>query len=191
MTNFRRRRISMKKSVLFMMAAAFLVSASYAEAAKKSKYRPRLFNPVKLISQTAPAAPAPAPASEPLPSVHDHAAPVMSTVSSGSCGCNQKPGCECSAGAELFHCVKVEDRHNIHPCAVPKIISIVDPCSCDDPCSCCGPKCVSVKICVPPCGCPEVKVSRNGRKVKYDYGKYSIEIKSSKRKGRIEIDYDD
>lgn len=188
----------MKKSVLFMMAAAFLVTTSFAVAGEKTKsnYIPKLLNPIKLklVSQTAPAAPAPAPASEPLPSIHDHVAPSMTVSSpmmSGSCGCTNAPACGCTEGCELFKCVEVEDRHNIHPCAVPKIISIVDPCSCNDKCSCCAPKCVSVQICVPPCGCPEVKVSKNGRKMKYDYGEYTIEIESNKRKGIIEIDYDD
>ncbi len=177
----------MKKSVLFMLAA-FLVSTSFAEAGKKtSKYRPRLLGPMRLISQTAPAAPAPAPASEPLPSVHDMSPGMAPMAVSDSCGCGQG----CDGDCNLFKCVEVEDRHNIHPCAVTKIISILDPCACDNRCSCCGPKCVLVKICVPPCGCPKIKVTRHGRKVKYDYGKYTIEIKSSKRKGIIEVDYDD
>jgi hypothetical protein len=46
-----------------------------------------------------------------------------------------------------------------------------------------------VKICVPPCGCAKVKVSREGRRVKYDYGKYSVEVTS--KNGKVYVDYDD
>lgn len=91
----------------------------------------------------------------------------------------------------LFQCVEVEDPDHIAPCAVPKLVKIVDPCWKPDPCSCCPqcPPCVYVKICVPRCGCPKVRVSREGRRVKYDYGKYSVEVTS--RKGRVRVDYDD
>ena len=88
---------------------------------------------------------------------------------------------------ELYPRVKYEDHHNIHPCAVSKIVAVQDPCY--DPCSCCAPKYVYVKICVPPCGCEKIKVSRHGRKVKYDYGKYEVEIKS--KRGVVYVDYDD
>lgn len=82
---------------------------------------------------------------------------------------------------------RYKDLRNIHPCAVKKVVSIIDPCF--DPRSCCKPKCVKVTICVPPCGCAKVRVSRSGRRVKYDYGKYEIKITS--RNGKITVDYDD
>lgn len=96
-------------------------------------------------------------------------------------------------GVALYHCVKVKDPHHVHPCAVPKIVKIVDPCyrPCQ-PCSCCrpcAPPCVYVKICVPPCGCARVKCSKDGRKVKYDYGKYRVELTS--KNGVVTVDYDD
>ena len=93
--------------------------------------------------------------------------------------------------AGLFHCVRYEDLRNIHPCAVTKIVSIKDPCWKPDPCSCeCQvAPCVLVKICVPPCGCPKVRVTRNGSKVKFDYGKYEVEISS--KNGIVKVDYDD
>lgn len=104
-----------------------------------------------------------------------------------------------SVGApKLFHCVKVKDPDHIHPCAVPKMVKIVDPCwkPCKPKCGCCQttccpppPPCVYVKICVPPCGCERVKCSKNGRRVKYDYGKYSVEVES--RNGQVVVDYDD
>ncbi|MCH8830486.1 MAG: hypothetical protein IID45_12995 [Planctomycetes bacterium] len=92
----------------------------------------------------------------------------------------------------LFPCVVYEDLDNVHPCAVSKIVCIVDPCWKPDPCSCCKPqkpRCVQVKICVPPCCRPRVKVSKDGRKVTYDYGKYEVELKS--KKGKVYVDYDD
>jgi len=101
------------------------------------------------------------------------------------------PAVKAHPTAGLFHSVRYEDLRNIHPCAVTKIVSIKDPCWKPDPCSCeCQvAPCVLVKICVPPCGCPKVRVTRNGSKVKYDYGKYEIEIYS--KNGYVKVDYDD
>ena len=94
----------------------------------------------------------------------------------------------------LFPCVKYKDLDHIAPCAVPKIVQIKDPCQrCCDPCSCCKPKCVNVKICVPKqccCSCPpKIKCSRDGRKLRLDYGKYAVDVRV--KKGYIEVDYDD
>jgi len=92
------------------------------------------------------------------------------------------------APVTLFECVKYKDQRNIAPCAVPMIVSVPDPCA--SPCDCaCGPRCVYVKICVPPCGCAEVKYKRHGEKLVYDFGKYEVEITS--RKGVVVVDYDD
>lgn len=90
-------------------------------------------------------------------------------------------GVPTSAPIELYACVKVEDRDNIHPCAVPMIVAVADPCN-----PCC---CRYVMICVPPCDCPEIETSRSGRKVEYDYGEYEVEIKS--KKDYVVINYDD
>lgn len=79
-----------------------------------------------------------------------------------------------SPSVALFECVNYRREKDIAPCAVPKIVSVQDPCN---PC-----QCVCVKICVPPCSCgEEIKVRRGGSKVIYDYGKYSVEITSSRR----------
>lgn len=116
---------------------------------------------------------------------------------------------------ELFKCVKIEDPDHIAPCAEPKIVKVLDPCWKPDPCACCQkPKCVYVKICVPKkqpchtccapkpsccapapaCGCekdhgPKITCKKNGAYVKYDYGKYRIEITS--KNGYVRVDYDD
>jgi hypothetical protein len=103
-------------------------------------------------------------------------------------------------GFPLFPRVKYEDRHHIHPCATPTIVQVLDPCTDTGrrglfrhhrqvvDCDACGPQCVYVEICVPP-GCPKVKVERSGRKVKYDYGDYKVEVTS--KDGYVEVDYDD
>lgn len=90
-----------------------------------------------------------------------------------------------AGGAPLYTNVRYKDLRNIHPCAVPKVVMVPDPCA--DPC--CGAACVPVQICVPPCGCERVKVSKGGNKIKYDYGKYQVEIRV--KRNHIEVDYDD
>lgn len=116
------------------------------------------------------------------------------------------------APIQLFDCVKVEDPDHIAPCAEVKIVKVLDPCWRPDPCACCQkPRCVYVKICVPKqapccapkpsccapapaCGCrhshgPKITCKKNGAYVKYDYGKYRIEITS--KDGWVRVDYDD
>lgn len=182
----------MKKLLSLAIALAVVTSAGAASAGL-----PLLFSKSKSATQFKPGTPgymvahtgatfAPTPiAPAPAPGAGGTVAPAP--VATGGCG-------------PVFQCVKVEDRHNIHPCAVPKMICIVDPCWRPDPCSCCQtPTCVQVQICVPPCSpcdcrCghnqyPKVKVSKDGRKVYYDYGKYGVKIES--KKGRIIVNYDD
>lgn len=90
----------------------------------------------------------------------------------------------------LYHCVKVEDPDHIAPCAVPLIVQVADPCASKDPCNCCAPPaCVNVEICVPPCGCPKIWCSKDGRRVHYNYGRYRIQI-TAKRSGYVKVDYD-
>lgn len=91
-----------------------------------------------------------------------------------------------SCCSELFDRVCYKDKCKMSPCAEPMIVSVLDPCSrkCD-----CETKCVLVKICVPTCGCPKVKISRSGRHTRYDYGKYAVDIFSN-RNGTVTVDYD-
>lgn len=109
-------------------------------------------------------------------------------------------------GFPLFDRVEYEDLRNIHPCATPTVVQVLDPCTprercrllslfshrrhvdaCDT-CLPCGPRVVYVKICVPP-GCPDVRVSRKGRRVTYDYGDYKVQVTS--KDGYVKVDYDD
>lgn len=92
-------------------------------------------------------------------------------------------------GFPLFERVKYEDLDHIHPCAVPTIVQVLDPCAPADPCVGCGPRCVYVKICVPPNQCPRIKVEHHGRKVKYKFDDYQVEVES--KNGYVEVDYDD
>lgn len=86
----------------------------------------------------------------------------------------------------LYDCVKYRQCRKIAPCAVPMVVSVKDPCSL--PCDCCE-KCVNVEICVPQCECPPtVTTCNNGCKVRYDFGKYAVNITS--RRGVVIVDYD-
>ena len=85
--------------------------------------------------------------------------------------------------------IRIEDPENISPCAVPTKITVCDPYTCKE---------VTLTVCMPPQAakscCRPVKIvraeiSRRGRKVKYDHGKYEVEIHFSRR--GILIDYDD
>lgn len=70
----------------------------------------------------------------------------------------------------LFTDVRYHAVRNIAPCAVPTIIQVPDPCSKG---SCCK-TCVNVEICAPPCDPKLVKVTHDGDRVRYDYGKYAV-----------------
>ena len=92
---------------------------------------------------------------------------------------------------ELFHCVKYVDTKEMAPCAKPMIVEVRDPCWKPDPCNpCCKPRCVAVQICVPETCCPPViKCSHDGKKVRYDFGQYAVDIRT--KKDYIEVDYQD
>jgi hypothetical protein len=168
----------MQRIVRAFVVGGMIVAAATANAAERrisarfssttARKAPALLKPAYILAQNeVPPAPAPegAPAPTPLPA---GAAPVGGPIG-------------------LYHCVKYSDVRNVHPCAVPTIVQVTDPCW--DPDSCCPPTCVSVEICVPPCACLEVKHSKDGRKVKYDYGEYEVELVS--RNGKVFVDYDD
>ena len=96
-----------------------------------------------------------------------------------------------SVAIPLYQCVKYKDQRKIAPCAVPMIVMVKDPCAKCDPCNpCATPACVAVQICVPPCSTcpPTVTCKRGGEYVRYDFGKYSVEIRS--RKGVVKVNYD-
>ena len=82
--------------------------------------------------QPTPIAPPPAPQAYPPPQ-HAYPAPVVQPVA-------------------VYQNVRIKDRHRIHPCAVPTIVEVPDPCN--RHCTVC------IEICAPPCEC--VRVRRHG-----------------------------
>lgn len=100
-------------------------------------------------------------------------------------------GAAAGGPVELYHCVKYVDLDEMACCAKPMIVEVRDPCWKPDPCNpCCKPPCVKVKICVPDHCCPpEIKCSKDGKNVRYDFGKYAVDIRG--KKGYIEVDYQD
>ncbi len=76
--------------------------------------------------------------------------------------------------AVVYQNVKYRSTRNIAPCAVPTIVQVPDPCNKN---ACCK-TCVNVEICVPPCDPKCVKVTHDGNKVRYDYGKYAVSVRS-------------
>lgn len=85
----------------------------------------------------------------------------------------------------LYTNVKYRAVRNIHPCAIPMVVQVPDPC---DPCC---EACVNVKICVPPCDCPRIRCRRNGDRLIYDFGKYKVTITSAQARGIVLVDYHD
>lgn len=87
----------------------------------------------------------------------------------------------------VFHNVKYKDLDEMSPCAQPKLIVVRNPCA--DPCDACQPDCVAIQICVPTCGCELISCRKNGDRIRYDYGKYAIDVRI--KKNHIEVDYQD
>jgi hypothetical protein len=100
-----------------------------------------------------------------------------------------QPGDFVAQEVVLFPHIRVKDRDDIAPFAVPRVIAVRDPASCRHNCRCCEHRCVYVLIYTPPCACQRVRVRKHGRDIRLDYGKYEIEIEVED--GCIEIEYDD
>lgn len=85
----------------------------------------------------------------------------------------------------LATCVRIEDECKIAPNAVPIIVAVRDPNMCAH--ECCE-RVVFVQVCVPPCPPRSVRVSPCHTRVKMDFGRFEVDIKS--KNGLIVIDYD-
>ena len=158
-----------------LVACALLGMAVMATASNGAEPRPvrlisLLQNTPTLLSQVD--LPMPAPLS-PIPEIQ-YSGPVTAMPMMAST-------------VEVYQNVRYRGERNIAPCAKPIIVQIPDPCACKT--ACCPTPCVNVQICVPQCGCPCVKVTRCGDKVRYDYGKYAVNVISAR--GRVIVDYDD
>jgi hypothetical protein len=98
-------------------------------------------------------------------------------------------GPHASGPIELYRRVKYDDRDDAHPRGVKQLVAVRDPRACRKVCDCCGPRLVFVEVCVPPHGCPKIKVSKDAGKVELDYGEYEIEIEVED--DEIEVEYED
>jgi hypothetical protein len=132
-----------------------------------------------------PMAPVAGPASPtalPLP----EAAPPMSGFPLAAGG----PPLPLAPAPPLFPYVKYRDRRHIAPGAVPMYVAVRDPCDCPrhGRGDCGPPKCVLVEICVPPCGPSKISCKHDGTHVRYDYGRYAVNITS--RHGVVVVNYD-
>ena len=76
---------------------------------------------------------------------------------------------------ELYSRVKYRRERNIAPDAVPMVVSVREPRGGLFASNCCR-GCVNVEVCMPPCPPADVKIKRNGNKVCYCFGAYSVEI---------------
>lgn len=100
------------------------------------------------------------------------------------------PGVPTDRPIELYPHVKVEDRDNIHPHAVPMIVAVADPCrKCRLRAPCHECRLRFILICVPPDCRPEIDTRLHGRKIEYDFGEYEVEIYP--RDDYVKVNYDD
>lgn len=88
---------------------------------------------------------------------------------------------EAAPAISLYTNVRVRDARNIHPCAVSRIVQVNDPCD-----KCCK---VFVEICAPPCANETVRCFRNGNRIRFCYGKYSVDVIT--RRNDIVVNYND
>ncbi|HEY0981812.1 hypothetical protein [Schlesneria sp. T3-172] len=132
------------------------------------------------FNQTVPPAYAPNRSSNYTPSPYSAPAtgnyPIPGTVQYGTpASVVSEPAFMLAApNAEIYQNVRYRAVRNIAPGAVPMIVQVPDPCNRD---ACCK-TCVNVQICVPPCDPQRVKVSRDGSRLRYDFGKYSVSVRS-------------
>lgn len=154
----------------FLMIAAVAAMAVTCQA-REPFPAPAIPGAVFYQPEATPAVPTPAEPGTPLAQPVPMAEPVPGTLLT--------PG----QPVELYQNVKVIQTRNIHPCAVPMIVAVQNPC---DPC--CG--CVFVEICVPPCDPLCIKCNCRGNRVVYDFGQYGVKL-ISHRNGTIVVNYDD
>ncbi|MFM7161105.1 MAG: hypothetical protein ACKO3P_12125 [Planctomycetaceae bacterium] len=105
-------------------------------------------------------------------------------------GFEPQPLAQCSV--PLYGRVRYRQERKTHPCAVPMFVMIPDPCWRPDPRGPCDqvPPCVAVEVCVPPCSVcpPKITCRRRGALIRYDFGKYAVNIRTVR--GQVVVDYD-
>ena len=167
----------MKKMLFGSLALAFL--ASIVAAGEGRVLRSSSISVTPVLAAQVSEIPLPAPLSPtPDPAYSGYSQPLNQYPSSPYPGMGDSFGAQgypvASQPIELFRDVRYHGSRNIAPCAVPTIIQVSDPCNRD---RCCK-TCVSVQVCVPPCDPQKIKVTRDGDRVRYDYGKYAVVVKT-------------
>jgi hypothetical protein len=201
----------MKQLMGMVIIAGFLVVTADLEAAQRRSDRARakdapalqavLAAGPQLLAVADYAPPPPAPAIDAVPpgpmppvagSLPPTAMPLPEAARPGMVGpmAAGGPPLPLAPAVALYPCVKYKDLRHVAPCAVPMCVAVRDPCERPhhERCSCGQPKCVLVEICVPPCGTPKISCRHDGSKVRYDYGKYAVNITS--RHGVVVVNYD-
>ena len=86
----------------------------------------------------------------------------------------------------MFERVRYVSERKKAPDAVTKVIVIKDPtqrrAAAADP-----ERCVAIEICVPPCECEKVTPNKSGNRIRYNYGKYGVEVRI--KNGRVVVAY--
>lgn len=87
---------------------------------------------------------------------------------------------------QLFEKVRYTGKRKVAPNAVTKLVVIRDPSQPKRTAPTCR-NCVAIEICVPPCACETVKANKAENVVRYNYGKYGVEIRI--KRGRVVVHY--
>ena len=156
----------MKRTILSGLAVALLAGAVGGAEGRtlRSTLAPTLLGQASGIPMPSQLSPIPDPAFNQYPAYLPPSGAVDPTYGSQIIG---QP-------MELYSNVRYLGTSNISQCAVPTVIQVPDPCNRD---KCCK-TCVNVQVCVPPCDPVKVKVTRDGNRVRYDYGKYSVVVRT-------------
>ncbi len=87
---------------------------------------------------------------------------------------------------QMFEKVRYTGKRKVAPNAVTKLVIIRDPSQPKRTAPTCR-NCVAIEICVPPCACESIKANKAENVVRYNYGKYGVEVRI--KKGRVVVQY--
>ncbi|MFK7820822.1 MAG: hypothetical protein AB8G99_19035 [Planctomycetaceae bacterium] len=90
-------------------------------------------------------------------------------------------------GIELFQRVKYVGKRRKAPGAVSKLIVIKNPDRRRKGAACCEDEFVAIEICVPPCKCEIVRETKNGNRIRYNYGSHGVDVRI--KNGRVLVVY--
>ena len=165
-----------KKTLLVGLSLAMLATVVGAGESRTMRSMlpmsvgPALTGQVTSIPMPAPLSPGP----DPVYSEPAYSSPAQPSLNQYPSGPVEYGYTLAPPSAVVYQNVKYRGTRNISPCAVPTLVQVPDPCNKN---ACCK-ACVNVEICVPPCDPRKVKVTHDGNKVRYDYGKYAVSVRS-------------